>query len=60
MNVFRYVVVENAPHAWPLAAGALGWEFLSQFRRDASTGRIVIDQRSTPTTPHNDVQETSR
>ncbi|WP_159573521.1 alpha/beta fold hydrolase [Curtobacterium sp. 18060] len=61
MNVFRYVVVENAPHAWPLAAGALGWEFLSRFRRDASTGRIVVDERQTPrTTPHNDVQETSR
>lgn len=59
-NVFRYVVVENAPHAWPLAAGVLGWDFLKRFRRDSSTGRIVVDDRPTPTTPHNDVQENSR
>lgn len=56
-NVFRYVVVENAPHAWPLAAGSLGWDFLKNFRRDSSTGQVVIDDRPTP---HNDVQETSR
>ena len=41
---FRYVVVENAPHCWPATAGRLGWEFLRRFRRDSTTGEIVVER----------------
>lgn len=39
----RYVVIENAPHCWPVTAGRLGWEFLRRFRRDTETG-IIVDE----------------
>jgi pimeloyl-ACP methyl ester carboxylesterase len=58
---FRYVVIENAPHAWPVTAGALSWDFMKQYRRDTATGRIVVDEYSArddaPTRTHKDVQE---
>lgn len=54
LNAFRYVVVENAPHAWPVTAGQLGWDFMKMYRRDTRTGRIVVDEYDS----HNEVQET--
>ncbi|WP_159449263.1 hypothetical protein [Demequina sp. NBRC 110051] len=52
VTAFRYVVVENAPHAWPVAAGRLGWDFMKMYRRDSRTGSIVVD----PYDGHNEVQ----
>lgn len=43
IDALRYVVVENAPHCWPVAAAELSWQFFRQFRRDIATGRIVMD-----------------
>ncbi|MAM53927.1 MAG: hypothetical protein CMH35_03615 [Microbacterium sp.] len=64
MHVFRYVVVENAPHAWPVTAGDLSWDFLKQYRRDTETGRIVLDAHVSDGGPsirhHDDVQEYAR
>lgn len=45
---FRYVVVENAPHCWPVTAGELGWAFMKQYRRDAATGSVVVDEHRAP------------
>jgi hypothetical protein len=57
----RYVVFENAPHPWPVTAGAHSWDFMKQYRRDTATGRIVVDEYSArddaPTRNHKDVQE---
>jgi hypothetical protein len=43
LNAFRYVVVENSGHHWPVMAAKLGWDFMKQFRRDTKTGKIVAD-----------------
>ena len=44
LNTYRFCSIENMLH-WPfLDIGTLGWEFVSQFRRDTESGRIVGDQ----------------
>lgn len=43
LDAFRFVVVENAPHCWPVKAADLAWDFFRQFHRDPRTGRIVED-----------------
>lgn len=42
-DAFRYVVVENSGHHWPVMAAQLGWDFMKQFRRDGHTGKIIAD-----------------
>lgn len=43
MPAFRYVAVENSPH-WPLVMmGKLLWEFFRQYRRDTTTGKVLVD-----------------
>lgn len=44
INAFRYVAVENSPHWPPVMMGELVWNFFKQFRRDAVTGKIVVDE----------------
>lgn len=44
MDAFRYVVVENSPHAWPLMTAYMTWDFFRNFRRDTATGKIVVDR----------------
>lgn len=55
VTAFRYVVVENAPHCWPVTAAELGWNFMKTYRRDRHTGSIVVDEDN-----HNEVQENTR
>lgn len=43
LDAFRYVVVENSGHHWPVMAAKLGWNFMKQFRRDSLTGEIIAD-----------------
>ncbi|ETY75484.1 alpha/beta hydrolase family protein [Lactiplantibacillus fabifermentans] len=43
LDAFRYVVVENSGHHWPVMAAKLGWDFMKQFRRDTATSKIVAD-----------------
>lgn len=44
IDAFRYVVVENSPHCWPVTTGQLTWDFFKQFRRDRATGKIVEEE----------------
>lgn len=41
LDAFRYVVVENSGHHWPVMAAKLGWDFMKQFRRNHETGQVV-------------------
>ena len=43
-NALRHVTIDNMPHNPALVLGEMSWEFLSQFRRDSKTGRIVADE----------------
>lgn len=43
INTFRYVVVENSPHSWPITTAELLWDFFRQFRRDTESGKIECD-----------------
>lgn len=43
IDAFRYVVVENSGHHWPVMAAKLGWNFMKQFRRDSATGKIIAN-----------------
>lgn len=47
IHAFRYVVVENSPHAWPVMAAEMTWEYFRQFRRDVVSGKIVMDRYQT-------------
>lgn len=40
---YRYVGVDNYPHWPPHILADLCWEFLKQFRRDSTTGKIIVD-----------------
>lgn len=40
LNAFRYVVVENSGHHWPVMAAKLGWDFMKQFKRNSQSGKI--------------------
>lgn len=42
-DVFRYVVVENNGHWPPVMMGQFVWDFFQQFRRDVTTGELVLD-----------------
>jgi hypothetical protein len=43
VNAFRYIVLEKSPH-WPMnMMGELAWDFFKKFRRDAVSGKIIVD-----------------
>lgn len=43
MHAFRFVAVENSAH-WPMVMmGKLVWDFFKQYRRDAASGKVVVD-----------------
>ncbi len=46
LHTFRYAAVENAPHWPPLAWAELAWDFFRGFRREAGTGRLLMDRYS--------------
>ncbi|WP_461216065.1 hypothetical protein [Lacticaseibacillus sp. GG6-2] len=41
LDAFRYIVVENSGHHWPVMAAKLSWNFMKQFKRDSTTGKII-------------------
>lgn len=43
LPMFRHVSVANHPHWPPVTMGQIVWDFFKQFKRDAQSGKIVLD-----------------
>lgn len=43
INAFRYCIIENSPHMIPITTGVLVWDFFKQFKRDQTTGKLIVE-----------------